>query len=404
MPMRRVLIVVHDMKIGGVQKSLLSFLQCLAESEYADRYKLDLLIQDPKGELLSEIPPFVNIILPSKPLRWLGASMSLKLLGRYFSWRGILGKLIWIAAKKCRLLPQNLNVSQKLWKIWKWLIPYQKGDYDVAVSYQDGCSNYYVMDKVTARKKVLWIHSEYQKQGYDREFDQPFFKRADGILTISEDCRKCLLKEFPGFSSRVHVVENITVPGTVLKKGEAVTLDGFRDDGQIRILSVGRLHQQKGFDIAIEAAALLRDAGKQFQWIVIGEGSEHTSLQAQIDALGLKDKFVLLGAKENPYPYMKACDLFVQPSRVEGKSIVLDEIKLFGKPIVATNYATVAASVTHGKDGWIVDMCPESLCKGIVYLMENPQIQKDFCAFQRDNASGNIAELEKYVHLMLSEE
>lgn len=400
--MKKVLIVVHDMKIGGVQKSLLSFLQCFAESEYVNRYQLNLLIQEPKGELLTQIPDCVNIIPPSKPLRWLGTSMNSKLLRKYFSWRGLLGELIWIAAKKCKLLPKNLNSSQKLWKIWKRLIPVQKDAYDIAVSYQDGCSNYYVMDKVTAVKKVLWIHTEYQKQGYDGAFDQPFFAQTDGILTISEDCRKCLLQEFPTFQEKIHVVENITIPGSVLKKGEAVTTDCFPDDDQLHILSVGRLHQLKGFDIAIEAAALLRDAGKHFQWIVVGEGSEHVSLQAQIDALGLTDKFLLLGAKGNPYPYMKACDLFVQPSRVEGKSIVLDEVKLFRKPIVATNYATVAASITHGKDGWIVDLCPEALCEGILYLMENPQIRKDFCVFQEENASGNMKEFEKYVNFMLN--
>ena len=399
--MKKVLIVVHDMRMGGVQKSLLSFLQCFAQSAYADQCELHLLIQEPAGKLLQQIPDCIRFVPPSKPLRWLGSSMSAELVCRHFSWTGLLGKLAWIVKKKLGLFPQQLNSSQRLWSCWKELVPQLEEAYDVVLSYQDGCSNYYAIDKVKAAKKVLWMHNEYQKQGYDAAFDHPFYERADGIVTISENCRTCLEKEFPAMRDKIKVLENITTLESVLQKADEEVRDAFVDDQRFGILSVGRLNNQKGFDIAISAAKCLKDAGRQFHWVVIGDGPEHACLQEQINTLGVSDCFQLLGAKENPYPYMKGCDLLVQPSRFEGKSIVLDEAKLLCKPIVVTNYTTVGASITHGVDGWVVDMTPEAVCAGIAYMMDHPDVSAGFSTYLAQQKKGNAQEFDKYMALMM---
>ena len=109
---------------------------------------------------------------------------------------------------------------------------------------------------------------------------------------------------------------------------------------------------------------------------------------------------MLLGSRENPYPYMKQCDILVQPSRVEGKSIVLDEAKILEKPIVATKYTSVVDSLTHGVTGWIVDMTPEAVARGIADLRQNPQL----CQKLRDNLQAlpkeDTALLDRYVKIM----
>ena len=400
--MKKVLIVVHDMRVGGVQKSLLSFLQCFAQSAYADQCELHLLIQEPEGTLLQQIPDCIRIVPPSTPLRWLGASMSAGLVCRHFSLTGIFGKIAWIVRKKLGLFPRKLNGSQKLWSCWKGLVPKLAEAYDVVLSYQDGCSNYYAIDKVQASKKVLWMHSEYQKQGYDAAFDEAFFHRADGIVTISESCRACLEMEFPALRDKIRVLENITTMESVLQKADQEVSDAFADDRRFGILSVGRLNSQKGFDIAADAAKCLKDAGRQFQWVVIGDGPEHACLQERINALDISDCFQLLGTRENPYPYMKRCDLVVQPSRIEGKSIVLDEAKMLCKPIVVTNYTTVGASITHGVDGWVVDMTPEAVCEGIVHMMDHPDAAAGFSARLAQQEKGNAQEFEKYMALVMA--
>lgn len=398
--MRKVLIAINNMRIGGAQKSLLSFLRELAASEYARDYEVHLLVMDPAGEYMQQLPSNVHLITTPE-LRWLGGRMTFELMRRHFSLRALLGEVNWVLKNKLGLFPKGLNTEQKLWQSWKPFVPKLREKYDFAISYMDGPPNYWLMDKVCSRKSVLWVHSEYQKQKYDPAFDRRFLEACDAVVTISENCRGCIVKEFPHLESKIHVLENITSCPNVIRKGEAFEPEEFSDAGGMRILSVGRLNRQKGFDIAIEAARLLKARGEVFQWLVLGEGSERAQLERQMEESDVSSCFKLLGARENPYPYMRACDILVQPSRVEGRSIVLDEAKVFSKPIVVTNYTTVRDSIEHGKSGWIVDMTPDALCEGIVRMMHDEALKTQLTEYLETQPKGNSQELEKYVELMM---
>lgn len=399
--MRKVLIAINNMRIGGAQKSLLSFLQELASSEYAKDYEIHLLVMDPAGEYMQQLPDNVNLITIPE-LRWMSGRVTTELIRKHFSIRAMLGEISWILRRKLKLFPKSLNTEQKLWKSWKAFVPKLKDNYDFAISYMDGPPNYWLMDKVNSQKKVLWVHSEYQKQKYDPVFDRRFFEKCDAMVTISDDCRNCIVKEFPQLEDKVYVLENITSSPNVVQMSKIYEPPEYAGIESIKILSVGRLNWQKGFDVAIESARLLRGKGEVFQWVVLGEGSERTNLEKRIKEAAVEDCFVLVGAKENPYPYMKACDILVQPSRVEGRSIVLDEVKVFNKPIIATNYTTVHDSIEHGKNGWIVKMTPEALCEGIVRMIHDEKLRQRLVGYLETQPKGNTQELKKYVDLMMN--
>lgn len=398
--MKKVLIVIHDMRIGGAQKSLLSFLQCLMASEYGKKYDIHLMMTQPGGPFCEQFPEQVKMITPSPELRWMSAHLNAELFYKHFSWKGLLGELQWILGKNLRLFPKAWNSSQKMWENWKKLIPENSEYYDIAISYIDGCPNYYVMDKVQAAKKVLWIHNEYQKLGYDASFDEPYFEKCDKLITISDDCRSCLLREFPSQGEKIHVLENISSGEYVIERSKAEYPPEFHEVKEWKLLSVGRLNYQKGFDLAIAAAKMLRDMGLPFLWLIVGEGAERQTLQKMIDDDNLGGCIRLVGARKNPYSYMSACDLLIQPSRWEGKSVVLDEAKILCKPIVATNYTTVSASVEHGKSGWLVDMNPESIAEGILKLCRDEQLRMNLQSFLTAQPKGNETELKKYIDLM----
>ena len=401
MGMKKVLFIVRDMRLGGVPKSILSFLQCFVGSQYKNQYELHLLVLDPRGELMCQIPGEIKIIPPTKVMRWMSSRMNKNLFKKFWSAIGFLGEIRWLARKKLHILPKQLNIAQKVWFNWHDLIPRHGETYDVVVSYQDGESNYYAIDKVEARRKILWLHSDYQKQGYDPAFDKRYYEACDAVVTISENCRKCFLEALPQFAEKTHVLENITSADLVLRQGnEPMELEYSQNSG-IKILSVGRLNPQKGFDIAVETAKLLCDTGADFLWLVVGEGSEREKLQQQINANGVSEHFKLIGARENPYVYMKVCDILVQPSRVEGKSIVLDEAKIFCKPIVSTNYSTVKASIEHGKSGWIVDMNPQALCEGILRVMGDEKLRTNLISYLDTQIKGNVQQLQRYIQVML---
>lgn len=141
------------------------------------------------------------------------------------------------------------------------------------------------------------------------------------------------------------------------------------------LVSIGRLNAQKGFDLAIKAAYKMKKDGLNYSWFIIGEGELEQDLRNQIDELGLNENVYLLGLRKNPYPYIQYADIFIQPSRFEGKSIVLDEAKILGKPIVATNYDTVYDSITNGVNGTICEFDENSLGDAIVTLLENKDIR-----------------------------
>lgn len=399
--MKNVLIVIQDMRIGGAQKSLVSFLRCLTASQMGKEYRISLMVIDPNGPFLKQIPESVNLITPPKSLRWLGSAFGKELLLRHFSLSGLWGECKWLFQKKAKRFPAEYNLQQKLWHSWKNRIPVCNTQYDVAISYIDGVPNYYVMEKVQAKKKVLWIHNEYEKLGYDPSFDEPYYEKADGIITISEKCRQCIAETFPAQQKKVHILENISSAADIIAKSRQGACPEFADSTGVKLLSVGRLNTQKGYDLAIDAAKLLKAQGLSFRWLVLGDGPDREVLQQKIEDCGLQGSFCLLGSRENPYPYMHRCDLLVQSSRFEGKSVVLDEARILSKVAVVTNYATVGDSVEHGKTGWITEMTPQALAEGILRLCRDEALRVDMEEYLQKLPKGNEAELHQYLQIMM---
>jgi len=242
--MKKILIVISDMGLGGAQRSLLSFLKCMNASQQVTQYEINLMVVNPTGGFYAQIPQEIKQLMPPKALCWLGSTFSKRLLTKHFSVKCVFGKVKWMLKKKLGMFPERWNTQQKLWSCWKNQIPALAGYYDAAISYIDGFPNYYIMEKVSAKKKVLWIHNEYQKLQYDPEYDRPFYEKADRIITISDKCRQCILEVFPQFQEKVHILENISVSSEVLEKSGAGDCPEFLTYDGLKLLSVGRLNAQ----------------------------------------------------------------------------------------------------------------------------------------------------------------
>jgi glycosyltransferase involved in cell wall biosynthesis len=398
--MKKILFLIHNMQLGGAQKSLISFLNCLEKMNMADQYELHLMPIDPTGSFMEQVPQCVRVVQPPVELRWLGTKLSAQLIMQHFSIRALMGEIRWKWKKLCKNHKDGLNLQQRLWACWRDTVPCLKEEYDVAISYMDGVPNYYVMDKVNAGKKILWFHSEYRKQGYDPEFDTDYFRNCHGLITISQNCRSCLVREFQSMESKIHVLENISSADDVIHRSSVPADTEFDAVSGWKLLSVGRLNPEKGFDLAIETAAVLNKSGLEFLWLIVGEGAQRSALQEKIDGLGLQNRIRLIGARDNPYVYMARCDILVQPSRWEGKSIVLDEAKILSKCIVSTNYTTVFDSLEHGRTGWVVDMTPDAMAEGILKLCADDKLRQSLCDCLRNQPKGNEEQLRRYIELM----
>lgn len=272
---------------------------------------------------------------------------------------------------------QKDDAVQKLWSVWKKYIPMLERKYDLAISYVDGFSNYFVIDKVRADKKILWIHNEYEKLSYNSTFDYRYFKTADGLVTISQRCVDSLNRVFPEFSEKTHLLYNLSSSKMIWNMAGTEKPPEYEKKQNI-IVSIGRLCDQKGFDLAVQTASIMKKQKVAFVWFVIGEGEQEPMLKEMISKEHLDQQFRLIGIRKNPYPYLAFADIVIQPSRYEGKSIVLDEAKILYKPIIATDYSTVYDSIENGVNGEIVPFDAEKLAEATQRLLCDKKLQDKY--------------------------
>lgn len=381
--MTKMLFVIDTLGSGGAQKSLVSFLNELAASEYARYFDVDLLLFSKRGVFLSEIPSNVHVVEPSREISCMFEGFGSIRFWNRLTIRGLCGKLGRLATRGIMKKKNiKLNDIQVFWTYWKPLIRQVKAHYDIAIGCLEGTCSYFVMDKVVARRKVLWFHNNYSDHGYNAEYDRLYYEKADKVITISNTCLQSLEQAFPGLEERFCVLDNIT-SGSRIRKLAKEFVGDCRSEGTINLLTIGRMQSQKGYDLLLDAANLLKQDGLDFVWRILGDGELKSQIEAKIRSYGLTENVKLLGVRSNPYPYISSCDIFVQTSRYEGKSIVLDEAKVLHRPIVVTNYKTVHDSIEDGKTGLICGMSGNCIADTVKRLAKEPAL--------RDELSSNLA-------------
>ena len=394
---KKILFLIGSLNAGGAERSLVSLLALLPQ----DKYQIDLMLIKQEGDFLKSVPDYINIVNAPLPFRYLGVSpKNLKIFLKYgIKWWFVkifnhIGTLILVKKRK-------LSYSQALWTMWRRYIAPNEISYDVAVSYLEGVTNYYIIDCVNATHKFLWIHNEYNKLHYDSEFDSFYFAQSDSVVTISNTCKQDLEKYFPSLRDKIVKIENITNPGYVKSKAvESINEIEYPEDKNcLKILSVGRLVPQKSYDLAIQSACELKKMGISFHWLILGEGEERNVLQQMIDENGLNQYIQLVGVKKNPYPYIANCDVVVQTSIFEGKSIVIDEAKILCKPIVITNYVTATDAIINNINGIIVEREPYEVANAIVRVSKDDQLKNRLVAYLFENEENNLSEINKYMSL-----
>ena len=386
--MKKVLFVIYALGYGGAERSLVNLLQELPQ----DQYEIDLLLFLKQGEFIKQLPAGIRVL--DTPAELAGLYAPVRRAGKY-----AVTKLIGTVCGKIARRKKKAAAAFRWKHFYSHRIQPLPGHYDVAVAYVGAEIMYYVRDKVRADRKVVWIHNDYRTAGYSQADDRPYFADMDEIASVSEECVEVLRQEFPEYRDKMHYIANITSSALVRKQAEAFLPEEFADYA-CNILSVGRLWPQKGFDMAIEAARILKDRGFSFRWFIIGDGYLREKLQKQIENAGLTQEFILLGTRNNPYPYIKNCTILAQTSRYEGKSVVLDEGKILCAPIVTTAYPTAADQIEDGKEGLITEMSPVGIADGIAQLLTNKSQRLKFKQYLSHREYGNQQEAEKYCKVL----
>lgn len=265
----------------------------------------------------------------------------------------------------------------------------RKKQYDVVVAYAPWINPSLWMHSIAAKKRVQWLHTDFATMRWIPavlmpQYRKRYAKKIDQFVCVSTGAKKNFCRRYPSYAGRTCVIQNIIDAETLRSRAEEPITDMPVHPNVPTIVSIGRLSIEKGFDRAIRAAKLLKDAGIDFRWYIIGEGIERAALQKSIRRKGLQAEVTLLGARKNPYPYLKRADLFVSTAFSEGFSLVIAEAKILRKPILAITFTDLRHQITDGINGLIVQNHDAALFKGLRYLLLQPEVRASFSeALQR---------------------
>ncbi|UVI31534.1 glycosyltransferase [Paenibacillus spongiae] len=385
---KNLLFVMNNLNCGGAEKALIALLNTIDYSAYT----VDLLLFRREGIFLADVPKQVNLLEEPQDYSYFNMPIKAAIKDCVHKRRFDVAIARACAAFIFRSEKNRVRCEQRVWKYLSKALPSLSKQYDAAIGYLEKNPIYFCIEKVNATKKIGFIHNDYDQLGMDPSIDRSYFEQLDNIVTVSEGCVKVLKDRFPMFEPKIKLMYNIVSPD-VIKRLSQRKVD-LRHKG-ISIVSVGRLHYQKGFEMAVEACAMLIEDGYDIKWYVVGEGDEREKLERLIKERKLEAAFILTGVKDNPYPYIRQCDIYVQTSLFEGHCLTITEAKILKRPIVSTDFNVIHAQIQNEKNGLIVKQDPASIFEGIKRLISDKELRDSFEHHLSKEHLGTESEIEK---------
>ena len=392
---KEILFVMNNLNVGGAEKALVSLLQVF---NY-EKYNVDLLLFKKEGLFLSQIPPEVNILKEPRNYRYFDMPFFQVLSENFFNLKW---NVIWQRIQFKRTSKKATNPAQAEqfgWKpLAKTLKPLAK-QYDVAIGFLEKNPNYFVIDKVISKTKLAFIHTDYNKIGMSEKVDFPYIEKFDKVFVVSNESKKTIQYVFPQLKNKFLTFQNILSEKTIKKLSKEKIEDlPYKN----LIISVGRLTVSKGYDRSVEALHILKKKGIEFTWIILGEGELQNKLVTSISHKGLINNVLLLGNKENPYPYILKADIFLHASDFEGDGIAVSEAKVLLKPIVLTDFATARNHIEDNVTGLIVEFNANKIAEALEKLINNRRLRESFSENLSKENWGTEHEIEKLYQLIES--
>lgn len=389
----KILIMINSLGLGGAEKSLISLLDLL---NY-DKYEVDLQLINKGGMFENLLPKEVNILPTLDYINFCKLSLIDQLKSfriNYFLTRLKTSHII----RKNNKTGHYLHDAQAYWRGCGDIFNIFPKEYDVAIAWGQGNPTHYIATKVKAKIKYAWINANYELAGHNKDFDQKYYDEYNKIICVSNELKLIFQEVFPQYKDKLKVILDIKNPNLILSMSrEKVQLPKL---ARVKLVTVGRYTLPKNYTLAIEAALELKKRGLDFVWYAIGEGIERQNLEQKIIEYKLEEQFILLGAKKNPYPYIKAADIYVQTSSSEGYCLALAEARILNKLCVTTNFDVVYEQMIQRKNGLVVEMKPSAVADGILEMLENEELRINIIEYLKHEKKGNVDEIKK-IELLL---
>lgn len=354
--MKNIIFVINNLSTGGVQESLLSLIRAI-------HHQYNVTLVSFCGVGANTLPADVKLIVPHSLFRYFGAAQ----------WE-LKNKPLQCAVRSAwavltRLFGRSFTIQL--------MLPFQKklGDYDCAISYlheapqksfYGGC-NEFVLKKIKAKKKVTWLHCDFELCGANSKASEKIYQQFDEIVACSEGTRRAFLRCMPQFKDKCVAIRNCNDYENIrMLAGDGIPYD----KSEFNIVTVARLSKEKGIERAIEAVKRCVKKGYKLHYHIVGSGDQAVYLKKLTEDYGLENVITFYGNQSNPYPYMKNADLFLLPSYHEAAPMVFDEAACLGVPILATETTSTDEMITESGSGFVCENSQDGIADGLIKVLK----------------------------------
>lgn len=374
--MQKVLFIIDSLRCGGAEKSLVSLLPLLDR----DKYQLYLWVRHSRGAFESLVPSDV-VRVSGRPV-----SGAKRILGSF-----LFSVALWLDKR----FGKRHHSAEILWKVSPWTLQVPEGEFDIAVAYQQGIPTYLLAEKIRAKKKIAWVNADIFEVGYDIDFNRSFYRKMDYIVPVSYKLQDKMQERLPDLRNKLVCIYDVLNP-SLIRRMSNEPIDGNYPTKRYTFTTVARMVPVKGYGLALDAAIILKERGLDFRWFFVGSGPSLSRVRDVIRKEGLSDSVFPVGMKVNPYPYIKASDLYVQTSLVEGFGMTVSEAKILNRPIVSTDFDAVFDQLEDGRNGIIVKKNGKALAEGIIRIIEDEDLIKRIkAALQAEENNTFLTEVKK---------
>ena len=387
----KIAIALDEMSVGGIPVACLSFLDILK-----DRADVTMILERAYGVFTNKIPDGVRVIV--KPSDSVTTTLK-KLIkkGKLFTCLFGLAKFFWYSRTD-----HWIRASAAVCNCRETLLD---EEFDCAIAYHGMSGNQMnrLLANVKAKKKIAWIHGDHSFERKHLKDAEWLYNRFDHIFCVSGVTKEKYLKDFPSLKDKTDIYYNHMPVNDIIERS-LLPMDVDLSTECTNIVTVGRVSPEKGQDLIPSVARLLCEKGYSFHWYVVGDGPDRQRIEGLIKEAKVDDTVIMLGNKTNPYPYIKACDIYVQPSYTEGFPLTIFEASILSKAIVATNVGGTKEKLCDGEEAIFVEPTAESIAAGIEKLLNDTALCENIKKNLSKRDFSNKEEVEKLLNLIEDKE
>lgn len=379
---KKVLFLTNQFNHGGVERSFVEVCKAIDPQ----KYDITLFLRFDKTELTYLLPEYVKVIVDKD--------------GHYHRYPKAMflhTQIIWN-----KLVRNNKGVEKaqseldEFIRIKKIENPqkrfFKNTQFDTVIAYTVHLCTEMAL-AIPARKHYVFFHSE--EADFHIDITTRTFPKYDKIVAVGPGVEILLRENFPQFNNKIIQLCNYIDAPKVFKLAEEVPKEIiYTKKRRIMLSTSARMDKEKGYELAVEAARILREQKVDFEWFFLGDGAERPKVEALINKYQLNEIIHLKGFVNNPYPYMSECDIYVHPAYLEAQPLAIMEAIVLGKAIVSTDSLGGKAVLNYGEKGLLVSQNAEAIAEGILKLLNNPQLKESF--ENRYTLEDNMREKKKY--------